>query len=535
MKRGDRAGWALLLAVCVGCGEPLVAQSVDVGDVREEYLRLLQLSGEAPLGSFTVRPVIFRPDVGPLTPGTHPWAGRGIAHPSPSRSVAVAPFVARMRVFVNSRSPINQNDDAVWQGRGLTTALDFGTSVRWRGVRVALVPTASYTQNAYFDLAPVSVADQPVYAYPWREIDLPQRFGPDARWELGAGQSEVRVSGRGVSAGVSTRSLWWGPGIQNAIIMSNNAAGFPHVFLGTQGPRRIGIGTIEANWTLGKLDQSDYFGLPVETDARFHAGLVVTFNPDLLPGLSLGFTRVFYGASPNGLEASNAFLVFQGVTKKGQEDSDSPTGDDDKDQLLSVFGRWVLEDSGFEVYGEWSRNDHSLDLTEFVLQPEHSQGYMLGLQKAYTLPDDRRVAMRVELTHLEREATFRVRASPVYYAHHIVTQGYTHRGQVIGAGVGPGGIHQHIGADLYAPWGRAGVLFQRRVADNDAYYEWAVANGAEANKHDVSLDAGVRGHYFVSDVQLGGQLILTRQLNRYFDGPNVWNLNVGLTARWRPR
>ena len=227
--------------------------------------------------------------------------------------------------------------------------------------------------------------------------------------------------------------------------------------------------------------------------------------------------------------------MLQGVTKRSQTSPDSPTGDDDKDQMLSLFGRWVLPESGFEVYVEWARNDHSLDLTDFVLEPEHSQAYTIGLQKAMEVSDDRRVALRVEITHLEREATFRVRASPVYYAHHIVTEGYTQRGQTIGAGIGPGGNQQHIGGDYYAPWGRAGVMLQRRVVDNDAYYAWAPLNGAAFNKHDVALDAGVHATVFRGPLELGGQLIYTRELNRYFDGPNVWNLNVGLTAHWRPR
>jgi hypothetical protein len=430
---------------------------------------------------------------------------------------------------------MTQNDGVVWQGRGLTTAVDLGTTARWRGLRVTVKPTLTYADNAFFQLAPVGVADQQEYAYPWRKIDLPQRFGSDPIWTLHPGQSEVRL-GEGMTGGFGTRNLWWGPGIRSGIIMSNNAAGFPHAFLGTRGARSIGIGTLEANWVWGRLGQSDWFDIPVDSEDRFLTGLVLTYNPSFLTGLSLGLTRVYYGlVSADGIDVSDLFLVFQSATKDSQITPNNPTGDDDKDQMLSLFGRWVLPESGFEVYAEWSRNDHAANITDFFQEPEHSRGYTLGLQKAIELSGERRLALRGELTHLQRSATFQLRASPVYYSHHIVTQGYTHEGQVIGAGIGPGGVQQHLGVDLYAPWGRGGLLFQRRVQDNDAFYDWAQANDASFDQHDVAVDVGASVLVFVNDFEVGGGLIFTRELNRYFGGPHASNLNFSLNARWRPQ
>jgi hypothetical protein len=231
---------------------------------------------------------------------------------------------------------------------------------------------------------------------------------------------------------------------------------------------------------------------------------------------------------------SEYFLVFQGITKQSQATADDPRGNDERDQLLSLFGRWVLQESAFEVYVEWARNDHSANLTDFFLEPEHSQAYTVGFQKGLELDGGRRLALRGELTHLERDGSLRIRATPVYYAHHLITQGYTHDGQVLGAGIGPGGNQQHLGVDLYDSWGRAGVMVQRRVTDNDAFYEWAEDNDGTFNDHDVSLDVGLNGLYFAGDLEVGGQTILTRQLNRYFFGRSVWNWNVGVSARWRP-
>lgn len=511
------------------------AQELDVGDVHEAYVRLLQISGDAPLNSFSTRPLIRRPDEGYDT-NSGPWGLRYLTRPlAGAEEWFVEAASSRIRIYNNSHHPVNGLDGAVWQGKGVTTAVDFGASVQWRGLRVTAAPSLIWTQNSSFDLAPVVPPGQSQYGYPWRAIDLPQRFGPSSFTRLDAGQSEMRLSGRGVTLGYGHRNLWWGPGIRSSILMGNNAGGFPHAFLGTQGPRSIGIGTIEANWVWGSLAQSDYFDIPVQSDDRYLTGIVLAYSPSFLEGLSLGFTRVFYGWVPDeGLAFGDRLLVFQGIRKERLQDDSSPTGDDERDQMVSLFGRWVLPESGFEVYVEWARNDHPLDFLDILLEPEHSQGYTLGLQKAISLAHGRRLSIQGELTHLEREPTFQVRANPVYYAHHIVFQGYTHRGEVLGAGIGPGGIQQFLGVELYDRRGKVGAVVQRRVHDNDAYYTWAAANGSPFDRHDVSFDLGLHGTAFVQDFEIGGAFAYTRELNRYFFGPKVDNFNVQLSARWMP-
>ncbi|MBM4184018.1 MAG: capsule assembly Wzi family protein [Gemmatimonadetes bacterium] len=511
------------------------AQSLAIGDPFEDYLRVLQILGEADLGSFTVRPI---PSARvSILASNRSWAARELRT---TLGAADAPRVTlldpRFRTYFNSSYPVGQNDGAVSQGKGLTSALDFGARASWRGLSLMLHPALVHNQNASFELGVGTVTGLPVYAYPWRVIDLPQRFGPDAFWTLDPGQSELRLDVRGATLGVSTANQWWGPATRNPIIMSNNAAGFPHAFLGTDGQLDTRIGGFEARWIWGRLTQSDWFDPNVANTRRFVTGLVGTYSPDFVEGLSLGLTRLFYGYIPDdGLPFSDYFAVLGGLRKKTLGSTSNPTGDDEHDQLLSLFARWVLPESGFEVYGEWARNDHAWSFRDFILEPEHSQAYTLGLRKAYELTGDRLLALTGELTHLERSTTYEIRANPTYYAHHIVTQGYTQEGQVIGAGIGPGGGAQFLAADLYAPWGRAGVYVERQMKDNDAYYAWAIANNQIYCCHNVSLNFGASTLYFVGDFDLGAGFIITHEYHRYFYGRDLTNLNLSLYARWRRR
>lgn len=213
---------------------------------------------------------------------------------------------------------------------------------------------------------------------------------------------------------------------------------------------------------------------------------------------------------------------------------ENPGGDDREDQPLSLFIRWVR--SGLEVYGEWARNDHSWNFRDFFIQPEHSHGYVLGLRKATLLNERRLLALGAELINLQRGRTADLRATPPFYSHHIVRQGYTNQGQIIGSNVGPGGNAQVITTELYDSWGRARLLLERRIHDNDAYFEFAATHDLDSCCHHVGLTAGFDALVFTGPFDVGGGATLTRELNRYFvRGNDVWNLNLRLSARWRPR
>ena len=145
--RFRRISGALVGAVCVlGIYVDASAQSISVGEPLDDYLRILQILGQADAGSFTVRPLSRD---GVLILGdSHPWGTIGqLASPESSSTVALTLIEPRLRAFANSRFPVGQNDGAVWQGKGLTSALDLGGTARWQALTVTLHPTLLYTQN----------------------------------------------------------------------------------------------------------------------------------------------------------------------------------------------------------------------------------------------------------------------------------------------------------------------------------------------------------------------------------------------------
>ncbi|WP_163277304.1 capsule assembly Wzi family protein, partial [Enterobacter hormaechei] len=68
-----------------------------------------------------------------------------------------------------------------------------------------------------------------------------------------AGQSSFRLNYKVLSVGISSENLWWGPGIYNSLLMSNNAPGFWHLTFNSRKPLKTPIGDFEWQLIGGKL------------------------------------------------------------------------------------------------------------------------------------------------------------------------------------------------------------------------------------------------------------------------------------------
>lgn len=533
--------------VVVGCwlslawNLPAGAQHLPVGDAVEDYVRVMQLVGRAPMHSHVVRPLDGRRSASVV--GLHPWRHL-MSRDARSGSMGGMEFLsagATSETFWNSDRPWGQNDGAVWQGRGVTTAFSTGFFAKGDFFEAAVRPRFLHSANADFDLSPISV--HPLLApwgYPGRnDIDLPQRFGPDAITEIYPGATYLQAEYHGIGVGFSTENMWWGPGIRNSIIMGNNAGGFRHAYVRTLAPKRIGIGSLEGSWIWGSVGQTKFFtdvsdnpnpGQDPTKFRRFLTGMVLSYQPKWIEGLYVGASQSYMVHATEPVYFADFFSV---INLPFYEDTERHSqGTDDK--MVSIFGRWVFRHSGLEVYGEWARGDHTSNLRDIFVTPDHARGFTLGFQKVYELSERYLTRVAAEHTFLEsnREAGFRdntVRGQTYFYTHEGIKQGYTHRGQVIGAGIGPGSQGQFFRFDLFGPFGRIGLFGLRQVFDNDLYYQLKDNNF----EHEVSIAGGLTWFTFYNGFEFGGEISRVKTFNRYFDFNNIeYNTHLELSLRY---
>tara|TARA_B100000676_G_scaffold312296_1_gene385810 strand:+ start:1298 stop:1771 length:474 start_codon:yes stop_codon:yes gene_type:complete len=100
-----------------------------------------------------------------------------------------------------------------------------------------------------------------------------------------------------------------------------------------------------------------------------------------------------------------------------------------------------------------------------------------------------RLAIEAEITSLEPSQSFRLKKHGEWYTSRRVIQGYTHKGRVIGAGIGPSGSSQWLAVDWVATGWNLGLFGTRMRLENEALYSYF----PEYRRADVTLLAGVRG------------------------------------------
>ena len=389
-------------------------------------------------------------------------------------------------------------------------------------------------QNAAFDLQNNGQAGDLQFADLRNptNIDRPQRFGSGTYSRIDPGQSTLRVDLPVIALGVSTANQYWGPARQHPILLGNNAAGFPHLFLGSSAPLNIGIGEIHGRLVWGKLSQSGYTSITGSARRRFMSGIVGVISPKGVKGLELGASRFFHEAWPtDGLSLSNFAKPFESILKVGlPNDPNDPVdpGQSSDNQLASLFARWAFPQSGFEVYAEYGREDHNWDLLDFVLEPDHSGGYVLGLTKILRSSPGKFYAIRAEVMNLQVSQLISGRTEIPFYVHGRTRQGHTERGQVLGTAAGNGGNATLLAMDRYHAGGRWTAFWSRELRqDVGSFWLTGVRTSPGFDvQHTLGGEVVRFGERFDITAGIAGVYNLARNF-----GNDAFNLNAHLSVR----
>lgn len=510
-----------------------VRGEVFVGSEAEQYLRLLQITGEAAPYPWSVRGFSMAELDGLAAElGTgHPWAARYTLAPDSGSGAFTWHWVRpNVRTVYNSAFPYGSNDGALWAGRGLTSAVQVGFALRAGPLSLTVAPVAFHAANQAFALEPNGRDDGSRFADPRfpTAIDLPQRFGDGAYARLDPGESTLRLDALGVALGVSSASQAWGPAREYPLILGNNAGGFAHAFVGTAHPLNLWIGRVHGRMVWGRLDQSAHSSVEGRRSRRFMSGLVGTFTPRGAPGLELGAARFFHTPWPqDGLGVSHFAKPLEGLLKTGLEGKGTgyDAYSDEDNQLGSVFFRWALPRGGFELYGEYAREDHNWDLRDFLLEPDHISAYTLGFQKAWQSEPSRIWALRGELLNARISHLARVRHQGPLYVHNFTRQGHTLRGQILGAPAAYTGGGSVIAVDHYRPGGRWSAVWERTLRGERS------GVGGASRLNDVQHALGVEALLSRGAWELTSSLRGVYEFNRR-PGEDAFNLNLALGAKY---
>lgn len=468
---------ALLAARVVGAQEayvPLAPQMLPLpGSESENLLRLRQLLGLESSEGYLLR------SVGTRIAGDTSAQGR-------VRLFAPEVFVGR-----NGGHAWGFNDGPLRAGRGANILASAGLAVERGRWILVLVPQFVFEENLAFQTIPWPQSNPPsrnVWANPFyplpTSLDYPQRFGDAPR-------SDVRVQGRlavmlhdAVRVGVGTENRWWGPGARNALLLSANAPGFAQAFVESPSPIRTRVGAFEYTLVLGRLQESEYFDFDEDNDARSLSAAALTWRPGSgeQPWPTIGFSRAVMARRAPGL--STLFDFARSVGRPFTRTADSLKH---RDQITSVFARWLFPAQGAEAYAEWARFEEPANLRDLLEHPGHTLGYLVGAQWARPWREGV-LHFQAEFSYVEPSPSVRVRPIGTSYTSPSVPQGWTNEGQMLGPSIGPAGSSQHFLVDYHTPRWRTGLTLGRWR--RDANYRHV--NPLPFKREDVSLWVGLR-------------------------------------------
>jgi hypothetical protein len=558
LKRGAAVACASLLTISVASAQQPTTNEGDsfrseifVGSQPENYLRYLQTMGRVPLYPWSTRSFSPR-ELDRLIPQdtAHPWGHRFTA---PVRSIYGIryDFVRPTAAFrYNTGFAYGTNDGPVWAGRGLTSSIQLGVAARFGPAALTLAPMAFRAENQEFFIVPTTLTGSAAFSNALHGgVDLPQRFGDSPYSQLDPGQSTIRLDFPFVTLGASTANLGWGPGTEYPLLLGNNAAGFPHAFVGSSEPINIFIARVHAKLMWGRLSQSkfstvtgplDYTSRAEPGRRRFATGFVLVAQPRGVTGLEVGGARFLHSIWPrSGIPRSYLTKVFQGFLKKNLKPdtpddprfpADAVTRGIADNQLAEIFMRWALPHSGFELSAEYGRDDHSADIRDLEQEPDHSRFYNFGVRKVFTLTPSSMTAARFELINFQLPSISRYRAEGEIYIHGLIRQGHTNRGQLLGAAVGVGAAAgSTLAVDHYMQNGRWTVSWVRDLrqeADN-----YVILGVQRPFAMDVTHSIGVEMTRLIRGFDVTTGLTFVRNFNREFSA-DASNVNAIFGARY---
>lgn len=406
----------------------------------------------------------------------------------------------------NTELPYGQNDGALFQGAGYNTSFTTGIQFNLYGFSLTFKPQLCFSQNNDFYILP-TLTPSGFGDYSSTSLDLPQRFGPDPYFTFDFGDSEVRYSYKSFTVGFGTQHVWLGPAYLNPKLGSNNAPTYPKFDIGLNKlslywPKsNFWLGDIEGRFSLGWTTESAYF----DNNPDNNQNLIYLFNfnyrPFFLENLTLGATKVCLIK-----KIDFSFKYFNPFYNNNSLDSHG------EDQKASIYFDLLLPLYNLDIYGEIGVDDYTSDK---LSNPFHTWVYTAGFKKKFNHFTKIQTELIAEINQNEMSQDFQIQwCYPGYYSHHQITQGYTQKGQCLGAGSGYHGNSQFFKYQIYYNKGKCALVVHRHVPDINHILNIGVNTNASEDtlnnyysQYRTYMTIALEDtHFITSKLSLGSQL-----------------------------
>ncbi len=519
-----------------------LAQSLPVGlPYFEETYRRSQLDTASNAISFTIRPLAHNKSANTwnlelaktdLLKNTSTTLLSNTTFKYKGFQLKLLPLNLQLRS--NSNYPYGWNDGALIPAKGIQTFLSIGLFASYGPLSIQFKPEWLRAANPAFEGFAKEHYDVIAARYYdfYNKIDLPERFGTKPYERAFFGQSSIRLNFDPISFGISTENLWWGPGRYNSLLMSNTAPGFKHLTLNTNKPIKTPLGTIESQ-IIAALPETTNYGVlqnertyfsnplyvPKPDRTRFLSGMILTWQPRWIKNLYLGIAKTQQLYSDTEDINITGFLPTFSFFRSNKPDETAS----ERQQMESLFFRWIWPENKVELYGEWAHHNSTTQLASQSLYPERNRAYLFGMSKILSRNKPGQYFMlNFEVTQLQETNITDIKSFNTWYIHPTITPGYTHLGQPIGAGIGPGANAQEVELSWHKGFKKISLMLERFVHNNDFYY-YAFEDSKDFRRHWYDLSLRLNTEWDFNQLLISSNITATRSYNYGWylkQGPN---------------
>jgi hypothetical protein len=382
----------------------------------------------------------------------------------------------------NSLLPVSYNDGNMFPSRGWQERYSVGANIHIGILDINFQPEKLSLENKRQELF---LGDMGNYWAKYYQIAANytshfRSFGNERIDTTTFGQTRVGISTKKIALGVSNQNLWWGPGSRNSLLMTNNAAGFKHLYINTNEPIKTSAGTFEFNAIVGTIDTTRYVdpddslmrticpGCMVDKNinSRTIKAITVIWQPKWIPNFYLGYaySKQYYDNDSTSLQKNTTFFP----------------GDRKSTTIGSLYFRFLMPKDHLEFYGEIGQQNETPWLWNFF-KKSNATAFIIGSRKLFPIKSNKSyIELELEFAQLQLmnpRLVFTpgdaVHSGPQvnsWYTSNIIRQGYTNNGQLLGASIGPGSNSQTFGVAYHLGMNKIKYGFERVVNNNDFYH-----------------------------------------------------------------
>jgi hypothetical protein len=414
----------------------------------------------------------------------------GSLYQSRGNSISLLPINLSQKL--NTDHPYGWNDGAMSYSKGYQMQVGAGIFASFGNLKIQLRPEFVKTASGQY------------------ETNQSWGLVTNGLSKILPGQSSVRFDLNKISLSASTQNLWWGPGISNSMLMSNNAPGFFHYSISSNRPLKTFLGNFQFQIISAILKQDSSQGfehrnlkkLNLQNRNRAYNALTFTFQPVIMKNITFGLTRAFQNLAENNIVG----FVPKYLPVLGSFFGSAYNDTINRDQILSFNTRWVFPKNHAEVYFEFGYNDAKDNFRDLMLDMSHASGYIFGFKKLSYLNKMDYLDFGVEVIRMAQTPSYLMRNAGNFYEHGRMTEGYTHNNQILGAGSGFGNNMQTVNLSFNRGWNKYGLVFNHIVQNPTQIVTGSIENlGLRTTKWE-DFSYGIQSRYRYRNILFSANL-----------------------------